>query len=81
MKSSLKTIALLLALSYPCVAFAEIVGFSLPLSLGVEGLFGLFCVTLIGLISAADYSRRARLASVRPRVGHRAVSECNRLAA
>jgi hypothetical protein len=81
MKASMKTIALLAALSYPCVAFAELVGIPTSINLSVDGLFGLFCVALLGLITVSDYTRRSRMAVARARAGHSAACELHRLAA
>ena len=62
MKTSLKITALLLAASFPCVAFAEILGANLPAALNVEYTATLFVMLLIGLTLMGDYSRRSRTA-------------------
>ena len=62
MKTSLKITALLLAASFPCVAFAEILGANLPAPLNVEYTASLFSMLLIGLTLMSDYSRPSRSA-------------------
>ena len=62
MKTSLKITALLIAASFPCVAFAEILGASLPAPLNVEYTATVFSMLLIGLTVIGDYSRQPRSA-------------------
>ena len=62
MKNSLKITALLLAASFPCVAFAEILGAKVPAVLNVENTATLFALLIIGLTVVTDYSRRSRTA-------------------
>lgn len=57
MKTSLKLIALLIAAGYPCVAFAEFLGASVPAVINAENLVALFSAALVGLLMTADYSR------------------------
>jgi len=62
MKNSLKITALLVAASFPCVAFAEILGAKIPAVLNVENTATLFALLIIGLTVVTDYSRRSRTA-------------------
>lgn len=62
MKTSLKITALLLAASFPCVAFAEILGADLPVPFSVESTAALFSLLLLGLTLVSDYSRRSNSA-------------------
>ena len=59
MKISLKITALLLATTFPCVAFAEILGAKIPAVLDIEYAAPLFSLLLIGLTLIGDYSRRS----------------------
>lgn len=81
MKTSLKSLALLAALTYPCVAFAEFFGARLPSDLDAGTLVGAFSILLLGLISVADYSRRPRSRLARASAGNSAACEIHRLAA
>ena len=65
MKNSLKITALVLAASFPCVAFAEILGANVPAVLNVENTATLFALLIIGLTVVTDYSRRSRTALAR----------------
>jgi hypothetical protein len=58
MKTSLKITALLLAASFPCVAFAEMLGASVPSFFNMEIVSALIAVVLIGLTVIGDYSHR-----------------------
>lgn len=64
MKKSIKLLALVLATSFPCVAFAQILGAPVPASLSVENMVGAFSLLLVGLLLVTDYSPRARIRSV-----------------
>ncbi|ACB75188.1 hypothetical protein [Opitutus terrae] len=80
MKSS-KTLALLAAISVPCLAIAEFFNIRILSALDGGTLIGLFSLVLLGLISVADYSRRSRITMARARCGHSAACEVLRLAA
>ena len=60
MKTSIKIAALFLAASFPCVAFAEILGANVPAILNVENTATGFALLIIGLTMIGDYSRRPR---------------------
>lgn len=82
MKTSLKSIAVLLAAGYPCVAVAEFFGISVPSVFTNEIALGIYTALLVGLIMLVDYSRRpyprvARCVPPAPRAG----GERHRLAA
>jgi hypothetical protein len=62
MKTSIKITALLLAASFPCAAFAEILGANVPAILNVENTATLFSLLILGLTVISDYSRRSRSA-------------------
>lgn len=82
MKTSLKITALLLAASFPCVAFAEMLGASVPTFFNMEIASAVFAVLLIGLTVIGDYSRRCRSSVARSYcsfVNHK--GETHRLAA
>jgi len=57
MKASLKLIALILAASAPCVAFAEFAGVSIPSALSGEVIFSAFAFVGVLLIVVGDYAR------------------------
>lgn len=59
MKTTLKILMLLLAASYPCVAFAGLVGLASPtVFFSGEVVFSLFAIAGLALIGLNDYSRR-----------------------
>ena len=62
MKTSIKITALFLAVSFPCIAFAEILGANVPAVASVENTATLFSLLIIGLTVVSDYSRRSRTA-------------------
>ena len=57
MKTSLKLIALFIAAGYPCVAFAEFLGASVPAALNAENAVALFSGVIVALLMIGDYSR------------------------
>jgi hypothetical protein len=59
MKNSLQLLTALVAVSFPCVALAEVAGVHLTASLSFETMIGLYTAALIGLTLVSDYSRRA----------------------
>lgn len=61
MKTSLKVIALLLAAGFPCVAFAEMLGVSVPAIANVENVVIVFSSAVFGLTLVTDYTRRSRM--------------------
>ncbi len=89
MKTTIKIIALLAAAGYPCVAFANFFGASLPASLNLETFGAVFVVALASLTFISDYSRRYenrlnRTACRRPanaNCGHGKAANTHRLAA
>lgn len=81
MKTSLKSLALVTAIAFPCLAFSEFLGAQFFARLDGGALIGAFTIVVLGLISAADYSRRSRIALARARCGGSACCEINRLAA
>ena len=58
MKTALRLFALLLTLGFPCVAFAELLGVSLPRFVYSENSVSFFCVAFFALLLIADYARR-----------------------
>ncbi len=58
MKTTIKIIALLTAAGYPCVAFADMLGASLPAAINLETTGALFVSALVSLMFISDYSRR-----------------------
>jgi len=64
MKTSLKLIALLLAAGFPCVAFAEMLGASIPAIANTENVVTVFSFALLGLTMITDYTRRSRTLTV-----------------
>lgn len=66
MKNTIKVIALLIAAGYPCVAFAEFLGASIPSVVNGENALGMFTAVLAVLLVVGDYSRRS--------IAHRATS-------
>jgi hypothetical protein len=82
MKTSLKFTVLFLAASYPCMAFAEMLGAKVPAVLNVENVATLFSLLLIGLTLISDYSRRSRPLASRVTVAcTQSYRETHRLAA
>lgn len=88
MKTSLilKSIALLFAVGYPCVAFAEFLGAHVPSSVNAETSLAVFAAAVIGLTLGADYARRpspltATLSGKKATPANRTSPERNRLAA
>ena len=64
MKTSLKLIALLLAVGTPVAAFAQFAGAQMPAALNAQNVAGLFTAVFVGLMLLKDYSpRRASLAA------------------
>lgn len=57
----IKSLALVLAAGYPCVAFAEFLGARLPASINFENSLTAFSALIIGLTLAGDYARRNRV--------------------
>jgi hypothetical protein len=62
MKTSLKITALSVAVSFPCVAFAGMLGANVPAVLTVESSATMFSLLILGLTVVSDYSRRSRTA-------------------
>jgi hypothetical protein len=59
MKTTLKILMLLLAASFPCVAFAGLLGIAPPAAFySGEIVFSLFAIAGLALIGLNDYSRR-----------------------
>lgn len=65
MKTSLKVIALLLAVSVPSALAIELAGVELPAGADTGSLFGAFVVALVGLTALADYARPNAVGSIR----------------
>ncbi len=84
MKTSLKTISLLLvAASFPCVAFAELAGGRIPVVITAENLISVFSIVSIAVIVGLDYTRgqRRRSVSLAPASSAQVRRESHRLAA
>lgn len=85
MKTTIKVIALLIAAGYPCVAFAEFAGASIPSALNAENALIAFSIALAVLLMIGDYSRRAFAFNSPARLGAKPVTrskrESHRLAA
>ncbi|MEO7599484.1 MAG: hypothetical protein ABIV50_11165 [Opitutus sp.] len=60
MKNFLKITALLVATTFPCVAFSGILGAPIPGAFNLENGATLFASLLIGLTFLADYARPVR---------------------
>ena len=60
MKNSLKITSLFVAATFPCVAFAEILGAPLPAAFNIQNGATVFALLLIGLTFLADYTRPSR---------------------
>jgi hypothetical protein len=61
MKTSLKALSLLLAVSFPTALFAHFAGAAIPATLDVGHVFAAFVTSLTLLIVFSDYSRASRL--------------------
>lgn len=75
MKTSLKVIALLLAVGVPSALAIELAGVELPAGADTGSLFVAFVVALIGLTAFSDYARPIAVGSLRvtsPRVSCKA---------
>ena len=82
MKNSLKITALFVATTFPCVAFAGILGAPLPSALNLESGITVFASLLIGLTFLADYARPSRTLNLANSSSCGSSSgECHRLAA
>jgi len=58
MKTSLKLIALLLAVGYPVAAFAQFAGAQVPAVINAHNTASVFTVVFVGLMLLNDYSPR-----------------------
>ena len=81
MKITTKITALFLAATFPCAAFADILGAKLPAAFQLENAVMLFPILLIGLIAVSDYSRRFRTLKAANSATADATCETHRLAA
>ena len=66
MKISLKITALFIAATFPCAAFADILGAKLPTAFQLQNVPVAFAVLLLGLTLIGDYSRRGRTLRLEP---------------
>ncbi|MDD3180490.1 MAG: hypothetical protein PHQ04_09085 [Opitutaceae bacterium] len=69
MKTTLILTAFITALGLPCLAFAEIIGLSVPSWITAESAIYVFASVMATLIALSDYARRKEpLVSAMPRV-------------
>lgn len=61
MNTSLKAIALLLAVGFTGALFAGFAGLSLPAALDLENLFSAFVIALITLMTVSDYAHENKV--------------------
>jgi len=85
MKSTIKSLALVLAAALPAVVLAKSFGAALPASFTLEAGLGAFSLAFLGLILFAEYARPSRklvtdLAATAP-AARSAHGESHRLAA